>query len=668
MYRILDGGAGEDARPESVLPRVMLCAFLSLGTMVFSLALIGVDPHVAPDEADASAALQGLYRLGAMALSFPILILLGVPLSSAVARAGRWRSADGLILLAVGAAWLLSAWTAFFGDGSGRVYFDTASIVLVLVSVGRWLEARARTHAADVLREAAKRSVRPVRRVDGADETDAPLEDIAVGDLVRVRAGEAVPVDGAVVEGRAFLDTASMTGEEEPRPAAPGDRVLAGTRALDGTLLIRAEAVGADRAADLIARRLTEARRDRAPLVRVADRISGALIPLVVAIAAVAAVVHGRTAGLEAGLLRGLAVLLISCPCALGLAIPLAFQTALGRAWKRGALLRDGATLERLSRVKRVLFDKTGTLTDGTPRLLEVRGELPRDEALAFALSLERASDHPLARALRRAGDESRAPRAEDVRVVPGVGVEGLVLGRRVRLARTEGTPAPSQSRDDGVTRVSLELDGAPAAELIFAARARPGAREAVAALRARGLAPAVLTGDAVGPARALAAELELPVEAELLPQDKLAHVAAAGGRGVLFVGDGINDAAALAGADVGCVLDEPSDLARDEAQVHLLNGDLRLLDPLLSLSKRAISVARGNLVWAFAYNAVGIALAASGRLTPIFAASAMVASSLIVVLRSTRLGAEDDDPREPGEAATRAPALEPMAVGPGGA
>jgi Cu+-exporting ATPase len=669
MYRLLDGGAGDDARPESVLPRVLLCAFLALGTMVFSLALIGVDPHVAPAGTDASAALQGLYRLGAMALSFPILLLLGLPLADAVARARRWRSADALILLAVGSAWALSAWNTFTDSGAGRVYFDTASVVLVLVSLGRWLDARARTRAAEGLRAAAEGALRPVRRVEGAVEADAPLAEIALGDLVRVRAGEAVPVDGVVEDGRAFVDSAHLTGEEEPRAAAPGDRVLAGARALDGTLVVRAEAVGADRVAEVIAGRLADARADRAPLVRLADRVAGALIPVVVLLALGVGARHALAAGPAAGLLRGLTVLLIACPCALGLAIPLAYQTALGAAWRRGVLLRDGATLERLARVRRVLFDKTGTLTDGTPRLVEVRGArsgLERDEVLGLALALERASDHPLARALRLAGDEARAPRAEAIRVLPGVGVEGVVGGRRVRLSRAE----PGGEADAAGPRALLAIDGVPAAELIFAAEPRRGAREAVAALRVRGLAPAVLTGDAPGPARALADELALPVAAELLPQDKLAHVQAAGGRGVLYVGDGINDAAALAGADVGCVLSDATDLARDEAQVHLLRGDLAELPRLLDLARRAVRVARGNLIWAFAYNAVGVALAATGRLTPVFAASAMVVSSVVVVLRSTRLDAADaSGARTAGPAPRPASApVQALSGAPGGA
>ena len=619
-------GAAEAGAPPagSLAARLALAAFLSLGTMVFSLALIGVDEHVVDE---ASRALQGLFRLGALALSLPVLFLLGVPLAGAVVEGRRWLTADALILLAVAAAWTLSAWNTF--RGGGRVYFDTASLVLVLVSLGRWLDARAKIRAREALRVQTLDTAGPAHRLREGREEEVDLGALVPGDLLRVRAGEAAPVDGRVRVGRALLDTSALTGEETPRSVGPGDRVHAGDRPLDGPLEVEATAVGADRLRDLVVRRLEQARLDRPPLVRLADRISGMLLPVVLAVALGAGWGHGLEAGFEAGLLRSLAVLLIACPCALGLATPLAFQAALAAALRRGLLLRDGATLERLARVRRAFVDKTGTLTTGEPRLerVEPAAGWDREKALAWATALERGSDHPLARALRRAAPDAGELAVEAARVLPGVGVEGRIEGRLAKLARNpEGTG------------VRLSVDGEAAADLEFGAELRPGAREMIAGLRDRGLRPAMLTGDGSKPARTLGHELGIDVGAELLPHEKLEQVRDAGGRGVIFVGDGLNDAPSLAAADVGVVLEDASDLARSEADVHLVNGELGALPAAIDLARRAVRVARGNLLWAFAYNAVGVGLAATGRLTPVFAASAMVASSLLVVLRSARL------------------------------
>jgi cation transport ATPase len=284
-----------------------------------------------------------------------------------------------------------------------------------------------------------------------------------------------------------------------------------------------------------------------------------------------------------------------------------------------------------------VLFDKTGTLTEGTPELVDVEVEpsFARDAVLAAAVALECATNHPIARALRASHGEAEVPPASDLRVLPGLGVEGRVGGRQARLVRAEPRPGSS------ATAVELFLDGQRAARFLLAGRPRAGAREALDALRRRGLELLILTGDGAGPARALADELGLCFEAGLLPAAKLERVQARGGRGVLFVGDGINDAAALAAADVGAVLRGAADVARGEASVELLHADLRVLPELLERSRRAVRVARGNLAWAFGYNAVGVALAADGRLTPVFAASAMVVSSVLVALRAARLAEE---------------------------
>ncbi len=630
VHSLLGRRADEaEGEPDRLLARVLLSAFLSMGVMVFSLALYGIDPAA---DGEAPRALQGLYRLGAFALSLPVLFLLGVPLADAAWRARRLLSADVLILAGTTAAWTVSAWNTLT-DG-GRVYFETATMVLVLVALGRWMDARARERARADLRVLTAERVRPATRVKDGAEQEVALERLRRGDLVRVRPGETVPVDGVLVEGASFVDTADLTGEDEPRSARSGDRVLAGSRAVDGTFVLRAEAAPGDCVRDEVERELARALASQPSLVRLADRAAGAFLPLVVAIALGTAAWRWRVAGPEDALLDALSVVLIACPCALGLATPMAFWVALGAAWKRGVLVRGGEVFQRLARVRRVFLDKTGTLTDAELELVEIQPLEKGDaeELLAVAAAVERGSEHPIGRAVRRAAGDRPSPAVSAFRALPGVGVEGVVEGRRVTLRRHDASDAA------GRTLVRMTRNGEPAADLLFASRLRPEAAATVRELDRRGLTPRVLTGDGQAAGEALARRLDVPVEAELLPQDKVARVRGAGATGVLVVGDGLNDAAALAAADVGVALAEGSPKSLESADVQLLRGRLDVLPGLLDLGRRAVTTARANLVWAFAYNAIGIGLAAAGRLSPIFAASAMVVSSAVVVLNSSRL------------------------------
>jgi Cu+-exporting ATPase len=482
--------------------------------------------------------------------------------------------------------------------------------------------------------------VAPVTRLDpaGAGETPVHERDLLPGDLVRVRAGEIVPADGTVVEGRSFVDASALTGESQPGSLGPGERVHAGSLLVDGTLVVRTEAAVGRRLRDEIERLLREALASRSRSMRLADRIAGALLPLALGLAALTVARRWGSAGPEAALLAGLSVVLISCPCALGIATPLVFWSAMGAAWRRGVLVRGGAALEALARVRCIFLDKTGTLTSGEVELAGIQPVAGLDgrEALRLAAALETGSEHPIARSLRRAWTEraplERLPAVEDFRALPGRGVSGRVLGRALELVADE------QACDEGgATRIVLREGGQTLARIALCARPRPEARAVIAALRARGYQLEVLTGDAEGPARALGQELGVAVVARLSPAGKVERVRESGVRAA-FVGDGLNDAAALAAAEVGITVAGASATSLSAAEVNLLRPGLSELAFVLELARRAVIAARLNLAWAFLYNAFGLYFAATGRLSPVFAASAMVVSSAFSGLNSRRI------------------------------
>ncbi|MBI1950210.1 MAG: cadmium-translocating P-type ATPase, partial [Acidobacteria bacterium] len=464
-----------------------------------------------------------------------------------------------------------------------------------------------------------------------------PIEEVRVSDLVRFTPGGRISVDGEVVDGEGFVDESSLTGEPAPRRKAAGSPVLAGTTSVDGAFLVRATAVGADRTSARVARLLARARASRAPIERLADRVSAVFTPAACAAALGAALYWGARLDAGTGIERGLAVLLIACPCALGLATPLAVWEAIGAAARRGIVLRGGEVIERLAALRTIFFDKTGTLTDREPRLRRVRAAVgfTEDEVLALAATLEEMSRHPLALAVVRAARERglRPGETRRFRLVPGTGVEGEVaLG---------GLPARLVSV--GGARTSVVVDGRPAGTLEFEEALRPGAPAALDALRKRGIAVAILTGDRSASASDVARRLGVEARTGLPPAGKVRAIAAserlAGPAGM--VGEGLNDAPALARAGVSFALGCGDDLAQEAADVRLLRDDLEQIPWLLDLARRTVRTIRLNLFWAFVYNAVLVPLAITGRLQPVLAALAMIASSLFVVGNSVRLRGE---------------------------
>lgn len=624
---------------DRMLSRILLSAMLSMAVMMLSVSLYGSLLGEESDfDSESAEALRGLFRLAAMAVSAPVLALLGMPLAETVLRMRRWLSADALIVMGTAAAWSVSSWNTLVGDG--EVYFDTATMVLVLVSLGRWLDLRAKDRAREQLQLLLPERNGPVQVLREGVEVEAEVESLELGDVVRLRPGELVPVDGVVRAGRSFVDASNLTGESEPGSMGPGDTVLAGSSLLDGTLDVESTALGDARVCAEIERLLQEALLAPAESVRVADRVAGGLIPVVLLLAIGTAVWHWPSRGPEGALLAALSVVLIACPCSLGIATPLAFWTALGEAWKHGILVRGGEVLERLAGAQRLWLDKTGTLTDGEFELerVELHGDLCEREALRVAAALEFFSEHPIGRALRRSYAAQQDAQASpdllvaDFEALPGVGVSGSIDGLRWSL------------RKGGVQGAVQLLRGKVVqAEFVLSSRPRAEAAGVVKNLQALGLDLAILTGDGVAPAERLAAELGLSVESDLLPADKLARIRDCSPEFAVFIGDGLNDAAALAAAGVGITVAGGVARSMDAASINLLRPGLSALPGLFRLARRARRVARWNLLWAFGYNAVGLVLAVGGHLPPILAAAAMVASSVAVVLHSSQLKAGTD-------------------------
>ena len=526
-------------------------------------------------------------------------------------------------------------------------------MVLVLVGLGRWIEVRAKGDARKRLGDLAPARVARATRIQGAGdraegEEEVDASQLAVGDRVLVRPGSVVPADGVVRDGSAFVDTAFLTGESVPRAVQVGERVFAGSVSTDGALELEVTEVGDERLCARVEALMQDALASRSRAGRLADRLAGVLLPVVFALAVGTIAFQMPRLGVEGALLAGLSVVLISCPCALGIATPMAFWFALSSIWKRGVLVRGADPLERIAGAQRVLFDKTGTLVDDVLHLVDV--EVPEDSDLAsgsgravqLAAALESRSEHPIGRALREAaaaerGDEPERFTLHDVRPLPGVGIEGRWGERFLRLVRD-----PQARPDDAATRVALQdvdPDGTLRTLAVFRleGRARSEAKAVVAELRSLGLEARVLTGDAPGPAGALARELGLEVEDSLSPADKLARIEAAG-PGTLYVGDGLNDVAAIAAADVGLAVHRSVERTSESADVNLPPDGLAQLPELVRTARRSLRAARLNLAWAFGYNALGLGLAASGQLSPVFAASAMVVSSAFVVVQSARL------------------------------
>ena len=575
----------------------------------------------------------------------------------------RGRSANMSVLVAVGttAAYLYSAAAVLWGRRLGieGLYFETSAVLITLILLGKLLEALAKGRTSEAIRRLLDLQPPTARVLRGGREVEIPAAAVAVGDVVIVRPGERIPVDGVVIEGRSTVDESMLTGESLPVEKNPGDQVVGASINRHGTLKFRATRVGRDTTLARIARLVEEAQGSKAPIQRLADVISGYFVPAVLAAAALTFVGwYAATGDLTRSLLTMTAVLVIACPCALGLATPTAIMVGTGKGAEHGILFRGGEHLERAQHLTTVVFDKTGTLTRGEPRLTDViaAGDTPAAQLLELAAAAERPSEHPLAQAVvagaRERGIEPPEPRHFEA--VPGHGVVAEVAGRRVLVGNRRHfqaagidpaplLPALEGLEQQGKTAVLVAVDGRPAGVLAVADTVKPTSAEAVAALRAMGLRVMMLTGDNRRTARAIARQVGIDpadVEAEVLPGDKAAFIQRLreAGQVVAMVGDGINDAPALAAADLGIAMGTGTDVAVEAGDVTLMSGDPRGVVGAVRLGRMTVRKIKQNLFWALVYNTLGIPLAALGYLSPILAGAAMALSSVSVVSNATLL------------------------------
>lgn len=652
--------------PRTMLLRLVLGVFFSMSVMVFTFALWSYDVYGVDADDPRAAMFVSVLRYVVLMFATPVLLLLGGPMADAALHQLRRGvpTTDLLLLIGVAAAFAYSLTSVI--RGTGAVYFETACMILVFVTFGRWLEAAGRHHAATTLDRLARLIPETAHLVRDSKIADVPIAEVCAGDLLEIRPGERFPTDGVVNAGVTSADEQLFTGESWPAVKGVGDRVLGGTLNLDGCPRVQSTAAPDAGTLARMLDALQEARRRQGASQRLADRMSRWFLPVIAVVASGSFAVQAVAGDPGGGLLSALAVVLIACPCALGIATPLAVWVALCRAAEQNVLFRSGAALEKLAGVRAVCFDKTGTLTRGTVsvgRIVTQRPQL-RAESLARAAALAGRTNHPLGRAIVGLAEAAGAdpPVADSIVSVAGQGVRGswpgeqtpTLLGSRRFLTGEAGFEIGPELRS---TIGDVQARGNPLALIgwdqrvqgvfEFREELRHAAAPAIAALHDAQLQVQVLTGDHAARGRQLAEQLDVPVLSELLPDAKVDAVRQmqCDVGPTAMVGDGVNDAAAMTTADVGVAMGCGADLTRDNAEVCLLSDDLERLPWALSLARDTVRTVRTNIWWAFGYNSVGVVLAAAGWLHPSVAALLMVVSSLAVIANSLRLGRRYENP-----------------------
>ncbi len=592
-------------------------------------------------------------RWTAFLLAIPVQFVAGWPFLRGAASRARRLSADMDTLIAVGTLTAFGYSVVLLADAAADMYFDTAALIMAFLLLGKYLEARARGRASQAIRRLLELTPREAHVVRGEREFLMLVDQVQAGDLLRVRPGEQIPADGVVEDGVSAVDESMVTGESIPVEKAAGDPVIGGTLNADGTLLVRATRVGADTALAQIVRLVDEAQSSKAPIQRLADRIAGVFVPVVIAIALGTLAVWGLVVGdLSQGIVSAVAVLIVACPCAMGLATPAAIMVGTGRGAQLGVVIRGGGVLERSRRIDTVLFDKTGTLTEGRMRVVDVVGD---DRTLQLAAAAERASEHPIARAVVEEAERRHVdvPAATGFRAVAGLGVQAVVDGEHVLVGRARfladaGVQVPGWLEDaaagleaKGATVFWVAVGDKAAGILAVADGLKETARAAMDQLHGLGVQVAMMTGDNRRTAEAIGHEAGIDrVLAQVMPEDKVSEIRRLQSEGlsVAMVGDGVNDGPALAQADLGIAIGTGTDVAIEASDITLMRGDPQGVVTAIRLARRTFRTIVENLGWAFGYNLVLIPLAALGLLNPVLAGVAMAFSSVSVVSNSLRL------------------------------
>ncbi|WP_455836044.1 heavy metal translocating P-type ATPase [Pseudarthrobacter siccitolerans] len=666
-----------EAVPGTLRPRLVLASFLTVPVFLISMVPAFQFP-------------QWGWVAGALAL--PVVTWAAWPFHRAAAINARHFAStmDTLVSLGVAAAYLFSAWQLFSdplltqhpgmeGMGPGGLYFEVAAVVTTFLLLGRYLEANAKQKAGDALHALLSLGAKDATVLKDGRERRIPAEQLQAGDVLVVRPGEKIATDGVVIDGSSAVDASLVTGESVPVEVGPDSRVTGATINTSGRLLVRATRVGSETTLAQMARLVSQAQTGKAPIARLADRISAVFVPVVVAVAALTFILWllvagpGATEGLRSAFTAAVAVLVIACPCALGLATPVGLLTGTGRGAQLGILIKGPQVLEDTRTVDTILLDKTGTVTTGALAVdstLAFEGFAER-EVLLLAGAVEAASEHPVARAVAAAAaaaaaqeaggdrpamhDAGHLPAVQDFRSAPGGGVTGTVGGRQITAGRTgwlenngiaitsNQLQAQAAAEAAGATVIWVAVDGTAAGIISLRDTIKPGSAAAIERMKALGLRPILLTGDNAAVAAQVAAAVGIPpadVYAGVLPEGKVDVVKTlqAGGATVAMAGDGVNDAAALAQADLGIAMGSGTDVAIEAADLTVMGNDLSQVVQAIELSRRTLATIKTNLFWAFFYNAVGIPVAALGLLNPMIAGAAMAASSVLVVANSLRL------------------------------
>lgn len=594
-----------------------------------------------------------------MLLATPVQFVVGYRFYKGAYHALKGGGANMDVLVSIGttAAYLYSVYNGFFAGDSMNLYFEASAIVITLIMLGKYLEAVAKGKTSEAIKKLMGLRAKTARVVRDDREEDIPVEDVVIGDIVVVRPGEKVPVDGEIIEGRSAVDESMLTGESIPVEKNPGDTVIGATINKTGSFKFRATNVGRDTVLSQIVRMVEEAQESKAPVQKLADRISGVFVPVVMVIALISLFLWWLVGkDLNAGIINAVAVLVIACPCALGLATPTSVMVGTGKGAENGILIKGGEYLQRAHEIDALILDKTGTITKGKPELTDVvsTGGISEEEVLRFAAITERGSEHPLGEAIVKGARERGIVLTDssEFEAVPGHGVVALIDGKRVllgnrRLMQKEGVSLGdaeqvlSRLETEGKTAMLMAVEGSLAGVLAVADTVKENSKKAVEELKGMGIDIYMITGDNKTTAEAIARQVGIEnVLAEVLPEHKAEEVMKLrkAGRVTGMVGDGINDAPALAAADVGFAIGTGTDVAMEAADITLMGGDLMGIVLAIRLSRATMRNIKQNLFWAFAYNSVGIPFAAMGFLSPVIAGAAMAFSSVSVVSNALRL------------------------------